>query len=234
MLRRSCLQFVLLTAFDGKTQDLEWRSQTATRQVAEEAMYQGQQLLDWLRRLVNWQSQPDLGALPDWLEPLVIWLTRGLVILLVGLLLLGLVRLVWLRLRRWRTRLHPPAKAEPLPLATALSLRQWLDLAQQAQAQEDYATACRALYMALLLRLEAGGWLTLDPARTNRDYLQVLESLWVLGHRPGYLRDGFYQIFQTHDRLYYGKYPIPVDIWQRCHSAYQNLEAHLLQHPPAP
>lgn len=211
-----------------------WGWQQGGRQLGETLEYTLEQSLDFLRRLAGLNSGPEFEQVPSWLEPFVLWMARGLAIALIGLLLYWLSRFLQPWFGRWRTRSHRNPLGQTRDLPPAQNLQQWLAQAREAQLREDYATACRALYMALLLRLELSGWLSLDPTRTNREYLQGLDSLWILDQRPLHLRDGFHRIFQTHDRLYYGNHPISVETWQHCQAAYQNLEAHLLQQPTAP
>jgi hypothetical protein len=196
--------------------------QQILRRGAEGLEYQLQQLLS---------SAPESESehLPDWLQPLVVGVARSLAIMLLLALLYGLVRLGWSKLRRFRSTSAAETHRWQSAIAAQSQVSDWLEQAKQAQLQEDYATACRALYMALLLRFAEGRWLAEDPARTDQEYLKGLDALWVLDKRPIHLRAAFYQIFQTHERLYYGAQTVNAETFQRCQTAYQTLESNLLQ-----
>jgi hypothetical protein len=203
---------------------MSWETGRGWREFTEGAQY-------WLRRLLEMPALKQIDQ-PDWLEPIVIWIAQGFAILLGLALLYGLARFAWPWLKRWFWGEFAPAdNIRQTAIARPRPVQEWLEQARLLQAQEDYAGACRALYMALLIRMEEGGWLRQDPARTDREYLQRLEALWALEQRPIFLKDAWHQIFQTHEQLYYGGRPIPQETFQRCQSAYQDLEPELIRQP---
>uniref|UniRef100_B8HNJ8 Protein-glutamine gamma-glutamyltransferase-like C-terminal domain-containing protein n=1 Tax=Cyanothece sp. (strain PCC 7425 / ATCC 29141) TaxID=395961 RepID=B8HNJ8_CYAP4 len=202
--------------------ETSWHWARNWRQMTEWLQFQLQQLFK--------NSLPaDTNLETDWLESLVTWLAWGIVILLGGVLIYLVLRFLWPWWQRWRQREQRQAEVKQTAIVPPRPVSEWLEQARKLQVQEDYAGACRALYMALLIRLEEGGWLNQDPSRTDREYLRGLESLWVLGNRPLHLREAFSQIFLTHEELYYGNRPIPAETWQSCQKAYADLEPELVR-----
>jgi Domain of unknown function (DUF4129) len=202
---------------------VNWQTGRAFRQATEWTTYFFQQLLS--------QPQGESSAGPDWLEPLVIWITRCLFLILILGLILGIWRFLWPLWQRWRSPLPVGEVGQYRAIAPNLSVNQWLAQAKRFHSQGDDAAACRCLYLAMLLGMEQGGWLSQDPARTNREYLRGLEVDWQMGKRPLDLRAAVKQIFSTHDQVYYGGQPVTTDTWERCHQAYQSLEPEL--HKPS-
>lgn len=107
-------------------------------------------------------------------------------------LLLGTAALLLLLL--WRSRRPPAAQpavalAQPaLPdvadetvTAEVLPDDEWLRLAEQLRAANDYRKAARAFFLALLACLGRRGLLTLQRSKTNADYLRELRRRTV-GH----------------------------------------------------
>jgi Domain of unknown function (DUF4129) len=201
---------------------IKWQTGQAWRQVSEQSLY-------WLQKwfLSRPNQQPTNN--PDWLEPLIVWLARGIAALLALAVVYLVVRFLWPWWQRRRSPLRPPEAAKYTAIARSRSASEWLLQSRQLQAQGDYAAACRCLYLALLLRLEEGGWLPQDPARTNREYLRGLESFWLMGQRPLNLREAAQQIFATHDQIFYGGQAVSSETWQRCDRAYSDLESELLK-----
>lgn len=194
------------------------------RQITERVEYLFWQWLRSLGRSNTTETPP-----PDWLEPTVIWVARGLALFFAVALVYVGWRFLWPLLQRWQSRDLRSVQTKQTAIARPQSVTYWLEQARQLQAQEDYSGACRALYMALLIRLEEGGWLNQDQARTDREYLQRLEALWTHGQRPTHLRKAFYQIFQTHEQLCYGQRAVASQTFQNCQDAYFELEPELKQ-----
>ncbi len=194
-----------------------WRGQTGLRQVGEWVQFQLQQ---WLQAESATDSEP-----PAWLEALLLWGVRVLAIgLLAGLLVWG-----WRYCqRRWRR--PRPAAVRPLqrPVETSRTVAQWLAMAQQAQRQQDYTAALRALYMALLQQLDERGWLIPHPSGTDQEYLQQLDA-WLALHREQSvdMAQHWRQIIQAHEQAYYGAQPVEAALFNQCQQAYQTLSAEL-------
>lgn len=166
----------------------------------------------------------------NWLEPLA----KMLAVLLVSLVLgFGLLRLgLWLW-RKWQKQRAALTQADSVSILTSQPVQVWLRQAQEAQAQGDYAAACRAYYMALILRLRAVNWLHRGEAFTNGEYWRELEAAWAMGQHPSRLRTPMRHIFQTHTRLYYGGQPISSEMMNQCRDAYFQVEPDLIKPPPS-
>ena len=198
---------------------LNWEIQNGFRRMGEWFEWQWDQLF----RQNDWQIQSP----PSWLDQFVLWLVRGLG---VGLLLI-LVAWTFQRLSHWlhqrRATSSVSERLESNPLAPQWSVEDWLSQARQARGQEDYAQACRALYMALILRLEQSGYLLRSPASTNGEHLQTLASRWALEAQPPSLTQTWQLIFYTHEQSFYGAQPITAEIYANCERAYQTLSPQL-------
>lgn len=202
-------------------EQVNWQAGREWRRVTEWLTYQFEQLLA--------QPRGEAAPGPDWLEPLVIWLTRVGLGILVLVLIYGLVRFLWPFWQRWRSPLPAAEEGQYKAIVPSRTIRQWLAQARMFHAQGENAAACRCLYMAMLLGLEQGEWLSSDPARTNREYLQRLDVLWQMGDRPLGLRAAVQQLFTIHDQIYYGGQSVTAETWERCAQAYQTLEPELLK-----
>jgi hypothetical protein len=217
----------------------------STLNLAERVNWQAQNLLrrtgEWselqLNRLLEFISRADLpasGTSFNWLEPSLILLARVVAGLVIFILLywffkaiISIVSIV--RGQRWQRRSTP---AQQTPIATQ-TLEDWLAQATAAQAQQDYATACRALYMALLLYLEKMEWLARNPALTDQEYLRRLNALWVLYPQAAELPQAWTQLIQTHEVLCYGARPASAELFQGCQQSYQRLVSDLTLCRPA-
>lgn len=196
---------------------LYWQVQKGARQASEAVQYQ-------LWRLLSSSSLGDADEAPTWLEPLVLWTARILLVVIVLAVLYGIIR--WIG-SQFRQRSQQQTQIVQQTLQTPpLQVHEWLDRAQQAQQQGDYAAACRALYMALLMRLEALGW-SQGETDTDREYLRGLEACWALSQEPLDPRNDLRQIFQTHEAILYGAQSISQEQFHRCQQAYVDLERHL-------
>jgi hypothetical protein len=102
-------------------------------------------------------------------------------------------------------------------IATARSVADWVRQAQKWQRQGNYAQACRALYMAMLQRLDDNQQLPLQPSRTDGEYLQLLQSL----PKP----QPYQLLVKTHEQICFGHTQISLEVFQRCQQAYQEIES---------
>lgn len=201
-----------------------WQVETSIRQTGEWVEFQWQRLGNWV-----WGNDTTSVDIPIWWGDLLLWLSRGLAVLMV----LWVVYVLYKQLqgwRRWFAKKVNPNEASLQHLnSDTTTIQGWLQQSAQAQAQGDYSAACRALYMALLLRLEETGWLYRDRAYTDREYLQRLEAQWVLKAKPISLQSTWRRIFQVHELTYYGSTSVAVETLQDCQHAYQTLDAELNQ-----
>jgi hypothetical protein len=151
---------------------------------------------------------------PSWLVQTVFWVVA---IALATWLL-------WQSYRWWRHywrdrrsrarsyRVHEVARP-----AESLTVAQWLQQAQILQRQGNYAMACRALYMAMLQRLDDTKQLPLLSSRTDGEYRQLIQSL---PHPQPYTT-----LINTHEQICFGNAPVSANLFQHCQQAYREIEA---------
>ncbi|NJK41128.1 MAG: DUF4129 domain-containing protein [Acaryochloridaceae cyanobacterium SU_2_1] len=207
-----------------------WQGENMVRKSGEWVELQFNRLLDFLEG----QESPELSSAWDWGQFCRV-VSEGAVALALGILLLyGLLRQLQ---QIWKTYLRSRLRAaDPLQQSLETDLQtveDWLAQAAQAQSQENYQLGCRALYMALLLRLEQTGWLRRDRTSTDQEYLQQLESAWILQAKPIGLQQTWRRIFQVHEWSYYGSAPVAGDMFEQCQQAYQTLDPQLSTSPEA-
>ncbi|WP_298617916.1 DUF4129 domain-containing protein [uncultured Thermosynechococcus sp.] len=193
-------------------EDLRWQGDRQWRQWSEALEYT---LLQLFRR------QEPFGESSPWLRGFF----QGVLLVSLGFALYFLGRRVW----RWWQRRSPSPSTR---LISTLGERpkavgEWLELAQNLQLAGDYRGACRALYMALLYRLQEAGWLRLQPHCTNGDYLRELERLFQLGERSPSVRRSIQHLFQVHSRSYYGAEAVDAETLATCQAAYFEVEPFL-------
>jgi hypothetical protein len=181
----------------------------------------GWQIRQGAQRLGEWweyqTSRLDIEGpvLPDWrwLEPL----GRGLFWLFIAALTLWIV---WLLYRAVKSLLE---QREGTPVATRSGpseevLRQaaqWWREAQDLAQRGDYAGACRALYMAGLIRLNDTQVVPYLSSRTDGEYLFCIDQQ--TAPRPYQL------LIRTHERLTFGDATANEETYQRCRRAYQEI-----------
>lgn len=201
-----------------------WQAENSIRQTGEWVEFQWQRFGNWV-----WGNESTALNAPTWWGDILLWIARGLALLI----LLWLLRTLFRQLRGWRHWFANKVNLSdvtPQPLAPeSTSVQDWLQTATQAQAQGDYVAGCRALYMALLLRLEETGWIVRDRTHTDQEYLQRLESQWILQAKPTRLQGTWRQIFQVHEISYYGATSVAAETFQECQQAYQTLDNELDQ-----
>jgi hypothetical protein len=217
------LMFTILSVLNP-VERASWRIKSLRRQTAEGFELQVQRLLNWLQ-----QSDSPTQDAPAWLESLLIWLLRGVAVAIGFVLLYWGMKAIKSLLNR---RQQPSSTSIQQTSIETQTLQDWLAQAAAAQAQQDYAAACRALYMALLIHLEATEWLPQNPALTDQEYLRRLDSLWVLYPQAAELPQAWNQLFQTHELLCYGARTASLERFQRCQQAYQQLTSKLAPYRP--
>ncbi len=193
-----------------------WRGQNFLRHSAE--------YIEWQLKQIPFPENLGIEGTPSWLDPLLLGLVRGGAVILVGFILWLIFKRLWPWFQRWRTGSTATTTVQQRSIEPILSVSEWLARAERAKNQQNYAQACRALYMALLMHLEASGQLQRDPARTNQEYLQRLDALWALNQQSIEVPKAWRQIFQVHERSYYGNQPVEVETFQACQRAYQTIE----------
>ncbi|WP_448527041.1 DUF4129 domain-containing protein [Parathermosynechococcus lividus] len=198
-------------------ENLRWQSDRLWRQLSEALEYF---FLELFRTEASplWQESATFEA---WVQ----WLFRWLLLLVLGLSLYLLGRWLW----RWWQRRSRPLQTMPIttPRERPKLVHEWLELAQARQLAGDYSGACRALYMALLYRLQEAGWLRVQSHWTNREYLQELERLFQLGERSPTVRRSIQHLFHVHSRSYYGGEALDAQTLATCQAAYFDVEPQL-------
>jgi Domain of unknown function (DUF4129) len=194
---------------------LHWTSQTQIRRGWEAFQCQ-------LTQCAN--SSASQSEAPWWIGLLLFFLRILAAIVLGGVVFL-LARQVWRWFNAWSER---TARARQTNWVEPIRSRlDWLAIAQEAQARQDYHRAFEALYKALLVQLHDAGVLRQDAARTDREYIQGLDRLWSLGDKPLHLREDWVTLFRTHESLCFGGVKLQQLQFDRCRAAYDSLVPYL-------
>lgn len=172
---------------------------------------------EWVQRLLsNNSNAPDENwQLPEWLLNSLFWL---IVIGLAGFLGWQLYRLLSPYLAAsWRSRQNlysvAASPTETLPVA------EWLQRSRQAQQQGNYREACRALYMAMLQRLNDQNLIAQQPSLTDGEYAALLHTLSTLD-RP----QPYHLLLRTHESLHFSQAAISAETCDRCWQAYREID----------
>lgn len=146
-------------------------------------------LLDWLFRQLSRILEPffrvGVGSANGFA-----WLAT----IIGGIMILGVIAYILLRLRRSLVRDASAAHADPEANLTAGTAR---DQAAELARSGDYRTAVRYMYLSALLWLDERDLLRYDRALTNREYLEHLRD-------NAELRNRLLPIVETFDRVWYG------------------------------
>jgi hypothetical protein len=182
----------------------------------------GWQIRQGFQRLGEWWEEQisrldfDGPEIPDWgwLEPL----GRGLFWLLVTALALGTAWFLYRAVKIWLDQQQHgttvPGQAGPAE-AVLRQATQWWREAQDLAQQGDYAGACRALYMAGLIRLNDTQTVPYQASRTDGEYLFCIDQQ--TAPRPYQL------LIRTHERLTFGHDLATAEMYHRCRRAYQEI-----------
>jgi Domain of unknown function (DUF4129) len=199
---------------------LSWTSQTQIRKGWEELQCQLTQCA---------KSSANHSEAPRWIWLLLSFLLRILAAIVLGIVVFLLVRQVWRWFRVWSERTVRPRQMNWVePVRSRLD---WLAIAQEAQARQDYHRAFEALYRALLVQLHESGVLRQDAARTDGEYILGLDQLWSLGDKPLHLREDWVTLFRTHESLCFGRVELQQGHFDRCRAAYDSLAPYLDVNP---
>ncbi|NDJ17791.1 DUF4129 domain-containing protein [Myxacorys almedinensis] len=186
--------------------------------------------LDWQLQKVWWRigewielhspkfDMPTVPDVPQWDFPRQVFRVAFWLIVALLLLWLGWQLYRWLspyldpKNPKGAQRLYPRADSTAQDRPIAL----WLAEVQRFQTQGNYREACRALYMAMLQRLNDGKLVPHQASRTDREYWQLVQRL------P---RSHAYQtLLRTHEQLCFGNAAISVETFNQCQQAYGDLE----------
>jgi Domain of unknown function (DUF4129) len=186
--------------------NFDWQIQQLQRQFGE-----------WLERLLssNPGAQGNDWQIPPWLLQSLFWLIG---VGLAGFLGWQLYRLVRPYLAEsWQLRRSRPLSSTP-PSASR-GVDEWLQRSRQAQQQGNYRESCRALYQAMLQRLNDQQLIAQDLSRTDGEYTTLLHTLSRLDHPQPY-----HLLLRTHEHLCFSQAPISAEICDRCWQAYREID----------
>ncbi len=176
----------------------------------------GQRIGEWIE--ARFPQNPNLPQAPNWSFPSWLLEVAFWAIVLSATLWLSwqLVRLLAPYLTRSRAQdarwqIRKSASDDP-----AKTVADWIRQMQEFQRQGNYREACRALYMAMLQRLNDTKLVPHQFSRTDGEYLQVVQQL------PQ--SQAYQTLIQTHEQLCFGNGAVSADLFQRCQRAYQEIE----------
>jgi hypothetical protein len=175
-----------------------------------------QRVGEWIE--ARFSQNPTLPQTPNWSFPSWLLEVTFWAIVLSVTLWLGwqLVRLLAPYLTRSRAqdkrgRIRKSASADE-----ERTVASWIRQMHEFQRQGNYREACRALYMAMLQRLNDTKLVPHQFSRTDGEYSQVVQQL------PQ--SQAYQTLIQAHEQLCFGNGAISADLFQRCQRAYQEIE----------
>jgi hypothetical protein len=137
-----------------------------------------QKLLDRLKNLFkDDSSQPERDApqIPDWVPPLVRGLFYVVCIAIIGLIIFLITKIPWAWTKSGRAKkLKRGGLLEDGEIL--LSEDEYLLEADRLIAEGKFREACRALYLASLLRIDKARIARFEPAETNWEHLKRIET----------------------------------------------------------
>lgn len=197
-----------------------WVGQKLLRRAWESVEYRVNQ--------INWPDPPEIPQWepPEWLQRffnLLAGIGRLVLEHWQGLLLALLVTVLFLLGRwlygRYGDRVFNARGNELLPEEASLitgTVPSWLAKAEDFRQAKRYGEACRALYFAMLLKLDEAEIIPQRPSRTDREYLYLTQDL----PQP----DASQLLLETHERLCFSRASANEDLFQHCLGAYQKIE----------
>ncbi|MGG6266845.1 DUF4129 domain-containing protein [Leptolyngbya sp. AN03gr2] len=186
--------------------DFNWQLQQFFRQVGE-----------WIELNFPQVQPPNAPDVPNWWFPSW-WLEAGFWTL-IGLFVLWLGFQIYLAVRSYLTRNQAQMAKFLDRRSTAekeLTIAQWVRSAQEFQQQGNYREASRALYMAMLQRLNETKLIPGDQSRTDREYSRLVQLL------PQ--SESYQMLLETHELLHFSNAPISAEMFDRVQKAYGNIE----------
>lgn len=205
-----------MTSGSFEKTNIGWQLQQGSRQVSEWVEWQ-------LSQLSAEPSQTSNFRWPAWLLTWVDRISQGFFWGLIGLCILWigwqLLQAIFPAFKTWNQRLQQrwqrdrPIAASP---ETAYTAAGWVQRSQLYQRQGNYREACRALYFALLQRLNDTQIVPQQTSRTDGEYLELLQNL------P---EPQLYQLLiTTHEQLCFNNAPVSPELLQHCQQAYQAID----------
>lgn len=193
--------------------NLGWQVQQLQQQLGEwiELTFSPTQRKGWDKSPFSWL---DNLSLPDWLPKVFFWLAIGL---LVAWIAWQLWQAWGYSLSSFRLRQRNSASKPRQEAAIERSLSDWLRLAQDFYRQGNYREACRAIYMAMLQRLNDTGIAPHEPSRTDGEYLQITQQF------PPEI--SYQTLLTVHEQLCFGNAEISSVDFDRCQQAYNEIDS---------
>lgn len=186
--------------------DFNWQLQQFFRQVGE-----------WIELRFPQFQPPNVPDAPNWAFPSW-WLEAGFWTI-VGLFVLWLGLQIYLAVRSYLTR-NQAQMAKFFDRASTAekerTIAQWVKAAQEFQQQGNYREASRALYIAMLQRLNETKLIPGDQSRTDREYSRLVQLL------PQ--AESYQMLLETHELLYFSNAPISAELFDQVQRAYGNIE----------
>ena len=192
---------------------LGWQFHQLQQRVGEWFELKFSQAIDNSPKLPDWGLPPWLEKALFWLAQVGAWLILALFLAWVSLQLYQLLRPYWASLQFQTGQ----STAKPTqPQSNELTVAAWLRRSQHYQQQGNYGEACRALYMAMLQRLNDANLAPHELSRTDGEYRQLIQS---------FPQPQPYQILiATHEQLCFGSAKISSEMFERCQQAYREIE----------
>jgi hypothetical protein len=155
---------------------------------------------NWLGNLLNVAILEKIGWFLFWL--------------ILGLLLLGILRLIIPYVKNSLRELTPSPKITQIKQDKATP-SQWLKRSQQHLSRYNYHDACLCLYQGMLQLLDEQKLITQQESRTDGEYWRLIE---------GFANPQPYQtLLTTHQSLCFGNVKASQKTWENCHRAYQEI-----------
>jgi Domain of unknown function (DUF4129) len=192
---------------------LGWQIRLASQRAGE---WVELQFSKWNQPNPDVPEPPTLPEFPAWLGPLLFWLLIIGAVVLLSILILSIIdHFLAERASQGKPQWRKAPTTVPEP-----TLSEWLKTAQRFAQAGNWPEACRALYMAALQKLHDRKWIAHQPSRTDREYItQLLTPVTNIPQpRPYQL------LITTHERAHFGQDPLSEEVYQRCRTAYQEIE----------
>jgi Domain of unknown function (DUF4129) len=178
-----------------------------------------QRIGEWLEyQMSKWQLPLPKWSSPQWSQ--ISWLKTLLEVLLwllVGLFAFWMARELWRQFSPyWYSWLAKTGNTTEVQKNTELSATHLWERSQDFYRQNNYAEACRYLYLAMLQRLHDQQIVPHKSSRTDGEYLQLVQL-------ESKLSQPYETLITTHEQLCFGDKSISQINYEQCQQAYQEI-----------
>lgn len=163
----------------------------------------------WLGRLFGFSASSGVGQV-------FFWCVLAAIIVVMAWAIAYVVRRYALGRPSERSA-RPAVDVSEVEESGSTEPQEWLEAARRFAAAGEFRRAYRAVFVALLLRLDRAGALKFDLARTNGDYVRALRP------RPP-LYDLFRPLANAFDARWYGRASATEEDYKSSLAAYQQAE----------